>query len=378
MSYYLNQQISYSAVAQTVGMPLNTFNYSWVFDDGGIGSASPLNHTWTTTGNHVATVIATDTLTGASATNSKTIYVVDYLPVWSKSGDINITIGSVIYGLAYGNGIYVALIYNQSDGFTYISRSVDLVTWSTPSQPFPSNRMRDITFGNGIFVIVGDGANYTSTVGQVNYSSDGITWNASNSSVAPTNAWQKVIFAGGVFIATSNNGVFMRSTDAITWSTVTVPNRYWTSITYGNGKFVAISSTLGSTGQVIVSPDGNTWTPQNTSVNKSWTDITYGNNLFIAVDGSGSISSSDAITWGPYISGAFVFIAYGNGKFVTVSNSGGYASKHSNDGSLWTADMLWPSTFNPSSGICKVRFLGGFFVVGAVSTGTSLPCFAYA
>lgn len=377
MSYYINQPIIYTALAETTGMPLNSFSYSWSFDDGGVGSTATLTHSWLMAGTHIATVTATDLVTGATASDSKSIYITDFIPSWNKSGDISIALNSVIYGIAYGNGKYVALIYNQSNGFTYVSTSLDLAVWTTPVMPFPSTRMRDITFGNGIFVIVGDGTNYTSTTGQVNYSTDGITWNSSNSSVAPTNAWQKVVFGGGVFIATSNNGVFMRSSDAITWSTVTVPNRYWTSIVYGGNRFVAISSTLGSTGQVITSTDGNVWAPQNTSANKAWSDIAYGNNLYVAVDGIGSISSPDGITWGAYVNGSFSFIAYGNGKFITVSNSGGYASKHSLDATSWILDASWPSTINPSSAICKARFIGGFFCAAGVSTSTSLPCFAY-
>lgn len=378
MSYYTNSPIIYASIAQTSGMPSNTFAYAWSFDDGSTGNVASLSHSWSSPGNHVATVVATDTALGLSASATKSIYVVDYIPSWSKGGDIPSIASGVIYGIAYGNGVYVALIYNNSDGFTYVSRSSDLLTWTVPIAPFPSTRMRDITFGNGIFVIVGDGSSYTSTTGQVNYSSDGITWSRSNSSTAPTNAWQKVIYGGGVFVATSNNGVFMKSIDAITWTTVVVPNRYWTSIAYGNGKFVAISSTLGTIGQVIASPDGSIWTSQNTSSDQAWSDIAYGNNMYIAVGGSGSISSPDAVTWGPFTGGAYVFIACGNGKFVTVSNSGGYASKHSADGSIWTLDSTWPTTMNPSSALSKARFLNGLFVVGAVSTSTSLLCFAYA
>lgn len=87
MSYPINQAITYTAVASTVGMPANTFTYAWAFDDGGTGNTASLSHTWTTGGNHTATITATDNTTLGVATASKTISTVDWSTLaWTSTG----------------------------------------------------------------------------------------------------------------------------------------------------------------------------------------------------------------------------------------------------------------------------------------------------
>lgn len=99
MSYPVNTAITYTAVAATSGNPSASFNYAWAFDDGGTGSTASLPHTWTTTGEHSATITATDTTTLGSATASKTINVMNYL--WTLLGQTtgNGPIGNGVYGI---------------------------------------------------------------------------------------------------------------------------------------------------------------------------------------------------------------------------------------------------------------------------------------
>ena len=52
----------------------------------------------------------------------------------------------------------------------------------------------------------------------------------------------------------------------------------WSSVTYGNGLFVAVSTS--GTHKVMTSPDGITWT--NRTVIFGVTFVTYGNSLFVA------------------------------------------------------------------------------------------------
>ena len=60
----------------------------------------------------------------------------------------------------------------------------------------------------------------------------------------------------------------------------------WRGVTYGNGLFVAVSSS--ATDQVMTSPNGITWTPRTSAANNSWRSVTYGNGLFVAVSNSGA------------------------------------------------------------------------------------------
>jgi hypothetical protein len=92
--------------------------------------------------------------------------------------------------------------------------------------------------------------------------------------------------------------------DGVTWATSTgMINNNWNSVTYGNGLFVAVSST--STNQnVMTSPDGITWTLRTGTTTNPWISVTYGNGLFVAVaatttslSGKTVMTSPDGITW---------------------------------------------------------------------------------
>ena len=79
----------------------------------------------------------------------------------------------------------------------------------------------------------------------------------------------------------------MTSPDGINWTIRSTPaNSYWTSVTYGNGLFVAVAN-IGSN-RVMTSPDGINWTIGSTPADNSWLGVTYSNGLFVAVSISGS------------------------------------------------------------------------------------------
>ena len=80
------------------------------------------------------------------------------------------------------------------------------------------------------------------------------------------------------------------SADGITWTASgIIPNDVggatstvsaWTNVTYGNGKYVAISSSDGATAS---STDGITWTRHDEAISFLPTYVVYGNNRFVAV-----------------------------------------------------------------------------------------------
>jgi hypothetical protein len=77
----------------------------------------------------------------------------------------------------------------------------------------------------------------------------------------------------------------MTSPDGITWTSRTASaNIFWNSITYGNGRFVAVGGAGASNNGIMTSTDGITWTgynPPRTLV--EWTAVTYGNGTFVAL-----------------------------------------------------------------------------------------------
>ena len=81
------------------------------------------------------------------------------------------------------------------------------------------------------------------------------TWQSSN--LPTSQSWYSVIYGNGKFVAVSSSAsAATYSTDAINWSASTLPSsQTWYSVTYGNGKFIAVSnSNIGA-----YSTDGINW-----------------------------------------------------------------------------------------------------------------------
>jgi hypothetical protein len=125
------------------------------------------------------------------------------------------------------------------------------------------------------------------TNNRVMTSPDGITWTSRTS--AADNFWRSVTYGNGLFVAVSSTGIdcVMTSPDGITWTSRTsAADNSWLSVTYGNGLFVAVA--YDGTDRVMTSPDGITWTSRTSAADNTWPSVTYGNGLFVAVAGSGT------------------------------------------------------------------------------------------
>ncbi len=228
--------------------------------------------------------------------------------------------------VTYGNGLFVAV------GNGSVMTSPDGITW-TPRTAATASSWNSVTYGNGLFVAVASfGTN------QVMTSPDGITWTARTATEA--NQWTSVTYGNGMFVAVAQSGTnrVMTSPDGITWTprTAAAANAWWT-VTYGNGLFVAVGYSC--TSCVMTSPDGITWTAR--TISSAWTSITYGNGLFVAVSQSGTVmTSGDGITWIPRTApeaNQWYSVTYGNGLFVAVAYSGTNRVMISTDGITWTA-----------------------------------------
>jgi predicted RecA/RadA family phage recombinase len=185
----------------------------------------------------------------------------------------------------------------------------------------------------------------------------GVNW--TSRTPAADNSWNSVTYGNGLFVAVSSTGIgnrVMTSPDGITWTSKTsAADNIWRAVTYGNGLFVAVAQT-GNGNRVMTSPDGITWTARTSAADNQWYSVTYGNGLFVAVsvDGSGNrvMTSSDGINWTIRTSAAdnqWTSVTYGNGLFVAVAYNGtGNRVMTSSDGITWTirtsaADNQWIS-----------------------------------
>ena len=239
------------------------------------------------------------------------------------------------------------------------------VTW-TARTAVASNGWNSVTYGNGLFVAVGE-------VGIVMTSPDGSTWTAR--SAAEANWWNSVTYGNGLFVAVSWDGTnrVMTSPDGITWTarSASVADT-WQSITYGNGMFVAVSNTTNS--YIMTSPDGITWTTRLTVSGADFLGATYGNGLFVVVTeagASGVYTSPDGITWTRRPSASsttsYLGVAYGNGTFVAVGSSGSTTAAVMTSGKSEFNQIATGNIFQGGMSI-----LGGVFNIGT-TTGTTSP-----
>lgn len=215
------------------------------------------------------------------------------------------------YGLAYGNGMFVATTYQA--GFP-VWRSVDGVTWYSATTP--SGATTELAFGNGVFVIVTDS-------GYVYRSADAINW--TQHSLPYSNNLAHILFNGSVFLVwqMAANRV-MTSADGISWTGGGAPaglafNQHGWGVVK-RGEFLL----MGSGGAPAKkSADGLTWVDVSTHpysqgfAADDWNWICFGN--------SGFAVSPDGVTWTNYAnslvsSGPYKAAAW-NGAVISVANS---------------------------------------------------------
>ena len=234
--------------------------------------------------------------------------------------------------LTYGNGIFVGV----GQGGTIVT-STDGANWSAQNSGTEKD-LFGVGYGNGIFVVVGNDATILT-------SSDGAHW--TDRSLSKTYGFYGVAYGNGVFVIVgrlaSSWGLSFNSPDGRNWAGPYLTNDASTldSVVYGDNIFVAVGS--GNT-QIQTSPDGATWTERYKEYNKVFKGVTYGAGRFIAVGWEGKILySPDGITWTnsslPDNHYMLEGVAYGDGTFVTVGRWSEIEGKifSSPDGVNWRA-----------------------------------------
>ena len=135
----------------------------------------------------------------------------------------------------------------------------------------------------------------TITAGALQYSLDGKNWVGATLPSAPGGAWTSIAFGNGRFVATAattttTSGIAY-SYDGINWAyaTTVAPGGNWANVRFGGvlgkGIFCAVATANTTSTTVATSPDGITWTFQTSVVGAgNYTDCAWGNPLN---DGSG-------------------------------------------------------------------------------------------
>lgn len=178
--------------------------------------------------------------------------------LWTKQSAIGLS------AIAYGNGMYVAL--TNDNNMPKIVTSVDLINWVEqsviPNQTKPYNI---IEFVNGQFMIGTSYLDNEMTGSTFLFSKDGVTWTGSTVDQAPQFTITSITYGNGVYVATSFFGEITTSTDGITWTAPLKVMDEFRQIKYINGYFVALGYSKRMPGMpegddgFATSTDGVTW-----------------------------------------------------------------------------------------------------------------------
>ena len=201
--------------------------------------------------------------------------------------------------------------------------------------------------------------------------------------------WYKIVAGNNRFVAfrSSFTDKAAYSIDGANWFEVTLPHAgKWMDCAYSedDNRFVAVAE---NDNTIIYTTSGQAWQtaeiPINTyddSTNDQWTCVTYGAGRFVAVSSSkrAVAYSEDGITWARYDLALpddeaddsnsvfdFVSVAYGNNMFVALTSNKNKVFTSMDRGETWTArDMASPDDSTPFNWQKLIFANGLFFAVG--------------
>lgn len=211
---------------------------------------------------------------------------------WKKEG-----VSPPLFCLAYGNGIWMGC---SRDGRNYVSDDLSVWRSNAPFPIFTSNYSQSgITFGNGLFVVVGGYYRQgNATSGSVIKSSaDGAfwRWGSSNDSESIWGVKTDCTYANGRFVAVGSLGQdlgfrdFYTSSDGEVWTRAfanfphTVQG-YLTGVAGAERRpFVAVSTA----GEILVSTDATQWSHVDPAKREYMLELGYADGLYVAIAGRG-------------------------------------------------------------------------------------------
>ena len=244
--------------------------------------------------------------------------------------------GMVCYSVAFGNGKFVA----TGAGYKDYYYSEDGINWTKGKLPLQGTWF--VANGNGRFVAVSHGSNGDTVL----YSEDGVNWTSTPMTVELESGskWETVRFVNDRFIALASYQISAYSKDGVNWTKITLPSStnyqdaaYYNDIAYGNGKYVAVGRRA-----ISYSEDGINWTKASApTTEEGWFSVTYGGGRFVAISynhltttQSGLYAySEDGINWKTnsvpnncvwkcvhYEKGRFIMVGEGTG--ISISTDG--------------------------------------------------------
>lgn len=245
------------------------------------------------------------------------------------------TVPSIYWSaMTYGNNMFVAVtsprdsLGGTNSGITG-AYSANGINWTTSTLPFSGN-YSGVAYGGNTYVAVASSAGTASSSAQYATSIDGINW---TTRTIVTGSYYAVVFGGDTFLTFASSGLCYSSTDyGLTFvqkNNTAIPIIV-TSAAYGNGTFVAVSTS--GTSAYSSSDGGETWTARTLPGFPGGAGsggVTYANNNFVVTCHGGAQSlliytSPDGITWTQRSlinNNRWAGIAFGGGVFAVTSQS---------------------------------------------------------
>lgn len=206
----------------------------------------------------------------------------------------------LLRNVAYGNGVFIAV---GGDANSMVMRSVDGIHWeedlhptnACPGEPYPAsctNWSGGVAYGDGVWIAGGGNGALMKSV------DDGLTWVGIDPPQTPP-AVRDVTFGNGVFVAGTDQGVAVSTDQGSTWTL----HNLWPhsmNVTYGGGVFIAKGQWWNGSAleyHCELSQDlGSSWSQCDTVIVDSGEPVWDGSQWIAGVSG-GYVSSPDAVAW---------------------------------------------------------------------------------
>jgi len=222
-------------------------------------------------------------------------------PTWTQiiSGNAGANTSSNLNAIAFLNGKFIA-VGNQSRILTSPDGATN--NWTSITTPLGGMAIFGVAYGNGTYVAVGGSNNQNSPVAYILTSPDASTWTQRNAWT--NNTFRGVVFHNGMFTAVGVNGQISRSADGINWYSVGSGDirTNITSISVLDGRYYATLSAGASNGAfesqsaLLISSDGEEWVrvTQGTANGPNRVEL-FGNRLYTG-NGGATIMRTQALT----------------------------------------------------------------------------------
>ncbi len=288
-----------------------------------------------------------------------------------------------LFDLPHSSGssqTYCTITFDSQGATTpSVPASVSVVTGTAVTLPTPPVKTGNYFVGwytqpNGAGTAFADNTRVSQSLTLYAYwTVSGASWTATT--LPSQERWTSVVYGNNRFVAVaSTNMRSAASTDGVTWTLGTLPSTGygWLSVAYGNGVFVTVAQDDSvNVNAIATSTDGLNWTSHSLPSTGRWWNVAFANGRFVvftfdtgaaaysdngtqwtaATTAPGSLNSSVGFTWST--------ISYGHGTFVILATQG-QASATSSDGLTWTVTN--PNTSIPAAGWNSLTYGNGTFV----------------